>query len=124
MRKISIINYMNLPQVEIQNISDIRPKIPNIQDLQRRVPNIQDLQRRVPNVVQPRPNPTPKPKRRRRRNQRRMRRPVLVDRSVTNVYPTYDSSYLDEGRLFYENPQIWIILLLVIIILVIWMKRK
>ncbi len=109
---------MNLPKIEIPDLRDIKP----------RMPNLQDLQPRIPNVVQPRPNPRPQPTPRQRprwrRNPRRRRRPVFVDRSVTNVYPTYDTGYVDEARPFYENPQFWIILLLVVIGLGIWMRRK
>lgn len=110
---------MNLPRIEIPDLRDINP----------RMPNLQDLQQRIPNVVQPRPNqrqrPTPRQRRRWRRNQgRRRRRPVFVDRSVTNVYPTHDTGYVDDPRPFYENPQFWIILLLVVIGLGIWMRRK
>jgi len=118
MKKKSFVNYMNFPHFEMPNLRDIQP----------RMPNLRDLLPRIPNVVQPRPNqrqrPTSRQRRRWRRNQGRGRRPVLVDRRVTNVYPTYDNGYVDEPRPFYENPQLWIILLLFVIGLGIWMRRK
>ena len=110
---------MNLPKIEIPDLRDIKP----------RMPNLQDLQPRIPNVVQPRPNPSPRPSpgpspRPSPGPSPRRRRPVFIDRSVTNVYPTYDMGYVDEPRPFYENPQFWIILLLVVIGLSIWIRRK
>ena len=82
----------------------------------------------------PRPRPGPKPRPRPRPGPGPWRWPwrrrnVLVDRSVTNVYPTYTYDdgidYVDE-RPIYENPQLWIIIALIIIIIGIWvgMRRK
>lgn len=68
-------------------------------------------------VPVPVPVPIPRPMRRRRRRGSR-----IVDRNVTNVYPVLDNS---EGeRPFYENPQLWIILLIIAVGVIVWMNMK
>jgi hypothetical protein len=78
----------------------------------------------------PRPGSRPRPRPRRRPwNWPWERRNVLVDRRVTNVYPTYgydDSNDYVTERPIYENPQLWIILAFIAIIIAIWasMRRR
>lgn len=128
----------SLPNPGIPN--NPRPGIPNQPEL--RMPNIPTP--RLPNPTpesrpMPRPSPMPEPRPGPNRRPRRMPRlvptpvpvpvpgrrrrvPRIVDRSVTNVYPVLDNS---EGeRPIYENPQLWIILLIVAVGIIVWMNMK
>jgi hypothetical protein len=50
-----------------------------------------------------------------------------VDGGVTNIYPSYgyDDGVVDGGeRPIYENPQLWIILAFIAIIIAIWVSMR
>lgn len=124
----------SLPNPGIPN--NPRPGIPNQPEL--RMPNIPTP--RLPNPTpesrpMPRPSPMPEPRPGPGSRTRpvptpvpvhvpgpRRRGPRIVDRSVTNVYPVLDNS---EGeRPIYENPQLWIILLIVAVGIIVFMNMK
>lgn len=122
----------SLPNPGIPN--QPRPRMPNIPTprLPNPTPEIRPMPRPSP-MPEPRPGPNRRPRRRPRpvpvpvpvpdsRRRRRRRGPRIVDRSVTNVYPVLDNS---EGeRPFYENPQLWIILLIIAVGVIVWMNMK
>lgn len=108
----------NIPTPRLPNPTpEIRPMPrPSPMPEPRPGPGSNRRPRRRPRPV-PVPVPVPRPRRRRRR-----RGPRIVDRNVTNVYPVLDNS---EGeRPFYENPQLWIILLIIAVGVIVFMNMK
>lgn len=114
-------NIPNQPAPRMPNIPT--PRLPNPTPESRPMPRPSPMPQPRPGPGsnrrprrRPRPVPVPVPRRRYRRG------PRVVDRSVTNVYPVLDNS---EGeRPIYENPQLWIILLIVAVGIIVWMNMK